>query len=205
MASLKKKKFGLGAVSLVVGRLPRYDLAVMKEVDIEIESLLNNIGFFSDAPFERASLVFRYAERENPSVKIGSIDTKYHDLPLTGIQPHSLTGDGSQRKRRRLFANFEQSLGKDQVGTAMRASSAKGAIHGFFMAPSFSQCLMLNVEFLTSLNIQHCSFTFNIRSSPLRCYPTMQVFSGATATTSCEDQKRTEAFNALRYRERLIA
>jgi len=83
MASLKKKKFGLGAVSLVVGRLPRYDLAVMKEVDIEIESLLNNIGFFSDAPFERASLVFRYAERENPSVKIGSIDTKYHDLPLT--------------------------------------------------------------------------------------------------------------------------
>jgi hypothetical protein len=33
----------------------------------------------------------------------------------------------------------------------------------------------------------------------------MQIFSGATATTSCEDQKRTEGFNASRYRERLIA
>jgi hypothetical protein len=64
---------------------------------------------------------------------------------------------------------------------------------------------MLNVQFPTRLKIYHCSLKIQHSQLPLRDYPTMQIFSGATATTSCEDQKRTESFNASRYRERLIA
>ena len=40
---------------------------------------------------------------------------EYHDFTLIGVQPHSLTGNGRQRKRRRLLAHLEQSRGKDQM------------------------------------------------------------------------------------------
>jgi hypothetical protein len=40
---------------------------------------------------------------------------------------------------------------------------------------------MLNVQFLTSLKIQHCSFIIQHSQLPLRWYPTTQIFSGAMA------------------------
>jgi hypothetical protein len=40
---------------------------------------------------------------------------------------------------------------------------------------------MLNVQFPTRLKIYHCSLNIQHSQLPLRDYPTMQIFSGATS------------------------
>ena len=72
---------------------------------------------------------------------------EYHDLTLIGVQPHSLTGDGRQRKRRRLLAHLEQSRGKDQMSRKNRDQQRKECdpyfVHNVLLLLNV-QCSMLN-------------------------------------------------------------
>jgi hypothetical protein len=83
-----------------------------------------------------------------------------------------------------------------------RAKSKDYSFHHSFHFSRNARSWVLSLE---QENYRSNSILIAQRAAFTVDYPTMQIFSGATAITSCEDQKRTEGFNALRYRERLIA
>ncbi len=66
-----------------MARPPKMDMEAMGIVRDEIESILIDSNFYDNAPFSWITLSLRYGLKDDDQPKIGRVNKKYGDLPLS--------------------------------------------------------------------------------------------------------------------------
>lgn len=87
------RKFSLSAVSLTKARPNRFDMPAMKAAGRDIEGILIETGFLTDAPFSWVTTILRYGLKNEDVPHYEKINKRYGDLPLAiEVDTHELIG-----------------------------------------------------------------------------------------------------------------
>ena len=97
------RKIVIGAVSLTMARLPRYDVLAMQDAADDVEGLMQELGYLEHAPFKWVGLILRLGLKNEDEPHYKPIDPKDGELPLAiELDTHELRAASSEELRRKF-------------------------------------------------------------------------------------------------------